>query len=350
MTADPRFDLTPYFKSMYNRAEKSLSVRGGSASELSSSQELLRQKLREVFALDIYGPRDTLPGAEFLYRETREGYSLEKFALSIAPGLTVPVYVLLPDSAKEGKKLPCAIALSGHGRGVCDILDIPDVWDRPAGGDYMKNFPIELCRRGIAVVAPEIIGFGESRLFRYMDRNKNGGACDSVSGMSLLWGGNAGGLRLFEAQRVLDWFLTLESVDGGRLGCMGISGGGTVATHLAAVDLRVGAAVVSGYANLYRDSIYAMHHCIDNYTPGMLRWAELPDVLALIAPRPLIISSGSEDRIFPVSATREAESILRPIWKTFGAEEKLMFDYFEGGHMISGPVLFDGMKDMLESL
>ena len=50
----------------------------------------------------------------------------------------------------------------------------------------------------------------------------------------------------------------------------------------------------------------SVSHCIDNYLPGILNWAEQYDVAGLIAPRPLFAESGERDDIFPVAAARES--------------------------------------------
>jgi len=49
-----------------------------------------------------------------------------------------------------------------------------------------------------------------------------------------------------------------------------------------------------------QDSVFSLSHCIDNYVPGILNWAEMYDVAGLIAPRPLFAES--------VSATTSSRS------------------------------------------
>ena len=225
------------------------------------------------------------------------------------------------------RRVLCAfrqVGFNGSAAGVVQdvykrqILGIDDVFGRPEGRDYQKQFAVELVKRGMLVAAPEIIGFGESRIYDHINGEGYGGDCSPLAGQTLLTGGSIGGLRVYEMQRVLDYVVSLPEFDGKNLGCIGISGGGTVTTNLAAVDLRVTAAVVSGYANFYKTSICAVSHCIDNYLPSILRYAEMPDLLGLIAPRPLMISSGSEDRIFPVAATRRAVEKLSALYAALG--------------------------------
>ena len=99
---------------------------------------------------------------------------------------------------------------------------------------------------------------------------------------------------------------------------MGISGGGTVTVFATALDPRIRAALVSGYLNTFRDSIGSLAHCIDNYVPGILNWAEMHDLAGLIAPRPLFVESGEKDNIFPIRASIESFNEVRKIYGVFG--------------------------------
>jgi hypothetical protein len=95
--------------------------------------------------------------------------------------------------------------------------------------------------------------------------------------------------------RTIDWIEARKELDAGRVGCMGISGGGTCTLFASALEPRIRGAMVSGYLNTFRECIMSLSHCIDNYVPGILNWAEQYDVAGLIAPRPLFAESGERD-------------------------------------------------------
>ena len=117
---------------------------------------------------------------------------------------------------------------------------------------------------------------------------------------------------------------------------MGISGGGTCAQFSSALDTRIKAAFVSGYLNTFRDSIMSVSHCIDNYVPGILNWAENYDVAALIAPRPFFSEGGTHDPIFPVTATRESFTRVKKVYEVFGASDLAQQEIFDGVHEFHG--------------
>jgi hypothetical protein len=144
------------------------------------------------------------------------------------------------------------------------------------------------------------------------------------------------GWRVYDVMRTIDWIETRPELDSARVGCMGISGGGTCTQFSSALDTRIKAAFVSGYLNTFRDSIMSVSHCIDNYVPGILNWAENYDVASLIAPRYFFSEGGDHDPIFPAHATRAAFAKVRHVYEVFGVPERAQQQIFAGEHVFHG--------------
>ena len=161
--------------------------------------------------------------------------------------------------------------------------------------------------------------------------------CEQPSKNALHWGLSMTGIRVWDAMRMIDFLQSRPEVDGDRIGMVGISGGGLVTQFTAALDDRIKAACVSGYLNRYEACILAIHHCIDNYVPGLGRVANDDDIACLIAPRPLLVQSGTRDPIFPIAATRVALAKLRRCYRLVGAADRLEADLFPGVHCFHGP-------------
>jgi hypothetical protein len=104
----------------------------------------------------------------------------------------------------------------------------------------------------------------------------------------------------------------------------------------ATLEPRIRAALVSGCLNTFRDSILSLSHCIDNYVPGILKWAEMYDVAGLIAPRALFAESGERDHIFPIEASRASFARVKKIYEVFGAAERAEQEIFDAGHVFHG--------------
>ncbi len=144
------------------------------------------------------------------------------------------------------------------------------------------------------------------------------------------------GWRVWDVMRTLDYIATRPELDGTRAGCMGISGGGTCTLFSAALEPRLRVAMISGYLNTFRDSVGSLSHCIDNYVPGILNWAEMHDLAGLIAPRPLFVESGEKDNIFPIKASIESFNHVREIYRVFGAADRVAQEVFPGEHSFWG--------------
>jgi dienelactone hydrolase len=126
-------------------------------------------------------------------------------------------------------------------------------------------------------------------------------------------------------------------VDPDRVGMVGISYGGTVTLFTAALDQRVAAAVVSGYFSSWADSHkMPWNMCGSQILFGMLGRLEHEDLGALVAPRPLLIESGTEDLLFPVATATESVRRTRLVYEAGDASDRLVHDVFEAGHQWHG--------------
>jgi dienelactone hydrolase len=159
-------------------------------------------------------------------------------------------------------------------------------------------------------------------------------SCHRDGTAALMLGETLVGWRVRDAMASIDF---ARSMGAHRVGIMGISGGGLVALWTAALDLRIDAAVVSGYFNTFADSILSIHHCIDNFVPGLSKIVEMPDLAALIAPRPLFVESGNEDPIFPAESFLWACERARAI---YSGSESFQSHLFEGDHSFFGAQAF----------
>ena len=269
--------------------------------------------------------------------ETRAfpAYRREKIVFDSLPGASVLAYVLLPVHAPT--PMPTVICVPGHGRGVDDIVGIDDQGrDRTDKSGYQHDFAIQVAEAGLAAVAIEPMGFGCRRDALNARQGLSRKACEPVAGGALMVGQTLIGWRVWDVMRTIDYIATRPELDSSRVGCMGISGGGTVTLFATALEPRIRAAMVSGYLNTFRDSIGSLAHCIDNYVPGVLNWAEMYDVAGLIAPRPLFVESGEKDNIFPIHASIESFSRVREIYSVFGATDLIEQEVFPDEHSFWG--------------
>jgi hypothetical protein len=245
------------------------------------------------------------------------------------------MYLLTPKQA--AKPMPAIICVPGHGRGADDIVGIDEHGrDRSNKAGYQHDFAIQVVEHGAAAIAVEPMAFGCRRDPLTRKKGLGATACQPSAGSALLFGETMIGWRVYDVMRTRDWIETRPELNSRQVGCMGISGGGTCTLFSAALDTRIRTAFVSGYLNIFRDCIMSLSHCMDNYVPGILNWAEMYDVAGLIAPRPLFSEGGDKDPIFPVAATRESYARVQKIYAVFGAPGAVQQEIFEGVHEFHG--------------
>lgn len=330
---DRHFDPVAYTHELFAAAPRRLGFQARTRAEAEAWQKALHAKLTELVG-GFPAERSSLRP---VILETRSfgAYRREKIVFDSRPGASVLAYVLVPQNAKT--PLPTVICVPGHGRGVDDVVGIDEQGrDRTDKAGYQHDFAIQVAEAGMAAVAIEPMGFGCRRDALNARQGLSRKACEPVAGSALMVGQTLIGWRVWDVIRTIDYIATRPDLDSRRVACMGISGGGTATLFSAALEPRIRAAMVSGYLNTFRDSIGSLAHCVDNYVPGILNWAEMYDIAGLIAPRPLFAESGEKDNIFPIHASIESFNKVREIYSVFGAADRIEQEIFPGEHSFWG--------------
>jgi len=306
--------------------------------------EAWREGLKEKLIELLGGFPERVPlEPEIVEKKEFEDYTREKIIFNSAPDISVTGYLLVPK--RINLPAPGVIALHGHGYGKDDIVGIwEDGTERTIADGYQKDFGISLVRHGFITFAIEQACFGERREPEDIARDKYQSSCRKVSFWAMLLGKTVLGMRVWDVMRAIDYLETRKEVMKTSIGVMGISGGGMSALFSSALDERINCAVVSGYLNTFKDSILSVYHCECNYIPGILKYAEMYDIAGLIAPRYLLVESGTKDNIFPINATKFAASRVKKVYELLGCPERFETDIFEGRHEISGKKAFDFLK------
>ncbi len=327
------FDPVLYTRKLHDAAPLQMTFRAENRRQAEAWQKKLRVKLTEL--LGGFPQKRSPLEAQTLEVRDYPGYRREKFVIQSRPGLYVLGYLLTPKTGTA--PYATVVCVPGHGRGVDDIVGIDDKGqDRTDKAGYQHDFAIQVTENGMAAVAIEPMAFGCRRDPVTKKKGLGTAACQPSAGAALVLGQTMIGWRVYDVMRTIDWIETRKELNAGRVGCMGISGGGTCTVFASALETRIRAAMVSGYLNTFRDCIMSLSHCIDNYVPGILNWAEMYDVAGLIAPRPLFAESGERDDIFPIAASRESFARVKKVYDVFDAGALTEQETFDGPHSFWG--------------
>ena len=146
------------------------------------------------------------------------------------------------------------------------------------------------------------------------------------------------GLIFWDDIRTVDYLLTRPEVDRSRIGAIGFSLGGIRAGYLGALDDRVKAVVCGGWMTSMPYQLKSDIKFSVGYTmlvPGLHRYLDYPDVLALNAPKPLLVMSGKQDGLFNSEGVSEGYQKLKKSYEKAGFADQLLLREFEAGHVLS---------------
>lgn len=270
---------------------------------------------------------------ETLESEDAGTYRRDRIVFDVEATMSVPAYLLVPHARTAPG--PAILAAHGHGAGKSDACDIDDgdPARRAVIDEQRADYAHQLAARGYVVLAPDLRCFGDRADWQPEDHYH----CDVNLVHAVMAGRNPLAQNLWDLGRALDVLGEHPLVDQNRLGMVGLSYGGTVTLFLAALDPRIVAAVVSGYFSSWKASHrMPWNMCGSQVLPGILGALEHVDLGAMIAPRPLLIESGSDDDLFPVAIATQELSTLACVYEALGAADRLEHDAFQGGHRWNG--------------
>ena len=208
--------------------------------------------------------------------ETGHGYRIRKLRFEIVPGFYSSALLYEPEHL-DGT-VPAILNMSGH--------------DGPLGYGYefKQKRCISFAKHGILALNVEWFGFGEL--------NKDGNDHFFAAALDLV-GANGVGVFYLEMRRGLDYLYLHPHVDRNRIGVTGLSGGGWQTIVLSSLDERVKASnPVAGFsATNARVEVKEFGDMgdIEQSATDFLRGSDYPHLVALMAPRPILLTYNGED-------------------------------------------------------
>jgi hypothetical protein len=95
----------------------------------------------------------------------------------------------------------------------------------------------------------------------------------------------------------------------------------------------VGNCCMPTYAAMERTNLI---HCFPNYVPGWRKHGDIPDIVGLIAPKPLHLNFGETDSGSPIEEVRAAMPVVEAAYAAKGARARFSYFIEPGvGHILS---------------
>jgi dienelactone hydrolase len=296
------------------------------------------------------GPLDLKP--ETLGREKRDGFTLERVAFNTTPWCRVNGFLLLPAGAR--RPVPGLVVfhawggpmLFGRHRIVSTERDHPVLAahrDHVYSGRFLAE---EFARAGFACIVIDAHHFGERAPRGFADIPDDYDPFDLdereyealeakvraqlyLGVRQLMWAGTTWmGVNYWDDSRCVDYLLTRPEVDGGRIGCTGLSGGGWRTDVLAALDERIKASVSVGWMTTGDyEQLYNVAGAIGTFCllPGVWDRIDVPDLAVMSAPGATMTVVGRDDGLFPEEAQDEAARQIALGFEWAGRPERFRF-------------------------
>jgi Acetyl xylan esterase (AXE1) len=243
-----------------------------------------------------------------------KGYRIQNIAFQTRPGIYATANLYIPDG--EGP-FPAVINMLGHWRkGKID----------PEGPQGVGH---SLALNGYVCLSIDPWGAGE-RTTVHGDFEYHGA---NLGGSLLNIGQPLVGLQVADNMRGVDLLSSLPYVDRTRIGATGASGGGNQTMWLTALDERVKAAVPVVSVGTF-ESYVMRSNCICELLNDGLTFTEEAGVLALVAPRAILMCNHKQDSapaFFPAQMQRSVRN-ARPVFKMLGVENNISYQIFDKTH------------------
>lgn len=232
---------------------------------------------------------------ELVSTERHDGYTLERWRSWPLKGQPVHYFVMIPDGI-DGKA-PAALCIPGFGQ-------TKEYLAKGMGLDYVKE--------GIVAFLVDNPCFGELSDNGYSDYLAS-------SRMLLEAGWSYLGLSSWQDKVVLDAMKRHPAVNPKRIIVSGFSLGTEPMMALGLLDPEIYAFVYNDFLCRTRERVLVMDlqqpdgsrplpNTIEHLIPGFLREFDFPDIVAALAPRPVICTEGGLDRDFLLVADAFAKA------------------------------------------
>ena len=319
-----------------------------------------RAKVFELFAFDPM----TIPlNAHVDSRQEEGGLIVEVISYDMPYGSRAQGFFLYP--SKRNGKLSAVVSLHDHGgffyygkEKVTAIPNEPAILTEFKQGAYGgRSWATELAKRGFAVFVPDVflwwirkipveslneefqIAFKDLRPGSDEYIQRYNGLLDKMEDLVIAptivnAGASWPGIFSYEDRRSVDYLVTRPEIDPNRIGCGGLSGGGLRTIFLAGLDERIRCAFCVGFMSTMRGMLRnrIKSHRLFMYVPQLSHYLDLPDVIALRAPSPLMVQYDRDDELFTLEGQRQADEKIAKIYSEIGYPCNYVGKFYPGPH------------------
>jgi dienelactone hydrolase len=356
----------------------SFSFRNKNFADIEAWRERARKCAMDRMAIPDLGstPKVTVK-KQYVY----EGLHIEELSWQLPYGRPTEALILKPANATG--RLPAVLAFHDHGGNkyfgkakITKTSDQQHALIKAHQHDYYEGdaWANEIARRGYVVLVPDAFTFASRRVMlldvpaRLRDglndddpdkpvniKKYNDWAAqhEHVMAKSLFSAGTTWpGVFFAEDQKALDVLCSRDDVDVNRIACGGLSGGGLRTVFMGGLEPRIKAAACVGFMTTWKDFLLnkSFTHTWMAYVPLLPNELDFPEILGLRAPKPTFVLNDEGDDLYTPAEMKEAERVLRDVYKKAGQESNLRVSYYPGPHKFDKKMQADAFDWLDRSL
>jgi predicted dehydrogenase/dienelactone hydrolase len=364
----------PLVNNYYQTRPQAFSYLSGNWADAEQWKDTARAKALELLN---YAPGDAPLDPVVLSVTSRGSYRQEEIEFAAAEGIRVRGTLLVPNG--DGV-FPAIVALHDHGgfyyfgrEKIVEQDDEPTILKKFKADSFGgRSWANEAAKRGYVVLTIDGFYFGSRKLdislvddemlAPYKDRldaeptgsdgyirlyNEICGDFEKLLVKHIFISGTTWPGMLFHDDRLsIDYLYTRKEVDKDRIGCCGLSLGGLRSAFLAGLDSRISCSGVAGWMPTFGSLLYdrLRHHTYMLYVPGLPAVMDLPDVVSLTAPNPLLVQQCSRDALYNMDGMEQACTKIEKVYGALGAGERFHSQFYDNKHEFNIPMQEDAFR------
>ena len=292
---------------------------------------------------------------QIMDREQRNGYEALKIVFNLTAWSRVPAYLLIP----EGKgPFPAIVMLHDHGAHFSigkekmvkpfevseEVMNDANKWsvgcyDGQYTGDYFAA-------NGYVVLAIDALFWNE----RGRKEGVNYDGQQALASNLLQMGMNWCGVITYDDIRSVDFLASLPQVNKECIGSLGFSMGAHRSWMLSAMTdkIKAGAAIcwmnTTEYLMTLTNNQNRGGSSYSMLIPGIRNFMDYPHVASIACPKPMLFFNGAYDKLFPIKGTEDAFGIMRNVWESQQAADKLVTKIWDSPHFFSKEMQIETLK------
>ncbi|MEX2307486.1 MAG: acetylxylan esterase [Pirellulales bacterium] len=240
---------------------------------------------------------------------THNDYMIEHWMFEPEPGILVPAILCRSHDAAASDKRPAVLVVDEVGKQAAFESGLADV----------------LVKDGFVVLAIDYRGAGETAGTVPAIEYGPGTPEYNLTNYSLFVGRPLAGMRVVDIRCATDFLTSREEVDSARIAIVGRGRGALSAVLAASFDERLGCVIADEPLTTWVFEEEFVDIGLEYLIPRVLTVADMPHLLAHVAPRPLLVSNPVDGRRRAVSVDdcRRQLRYTAATYDVFSANDKL---------------------------